>query len=562
MVQDPVTGTINANSKQVKLKKKATKISGSNMFTDLRPLDQFESKFIGKNRLSVSQFSALVDVSSIRMGDKYGVEVCFFLLLTCLVKDLEFPRLSELGMKKTVGDQENKGTRDSEEQIQDAKRHRKSEDDQPQISDYFERATKHGTNPVNVDEATRNIAVNRGDVVTPKNEVAANDAGIRTGYNHTPIPVDNMIAQSQGNNIPQIVRPSNSGQVNEDDRKVENAQNNEKPFEEPSGQPSYSLSPIIDLPVHNELTTDMNFPPASVALVPHAPDPSPAILEQYTHLNSIIDSPHSKPESKDLAPEKPKPPDLDALIDTCTAILVRNPRNPVRVCLPLRPQSVQLTNPCYDNTQDVANHFTQSPSEILKDYWMYHANDGGESRYVSGPPFKQRSAWNEWKEGHEAILMTTQYDASPDQYTVVLNYKPGYGILPTATLAEVSQGPVLISTGTQNRQEPRLGAFLTGMPWLDSIDSPRALLLQHSELATAPGIEDSRDRLRAEIATMEREVEEEPELASNEDLDATEIEFDDNDIRNHGTRGEDDREGDQEDITVLQDWWKNRPRRF
>jgi hypothetical protein len=562
MVQDPVTGTISANSKQVKSKKKAKKISRPNMFIDLRPLDQFESKFIGKNRLSVSQLSTFVDVSLIRMGGKYGVEVCLFLLLTCLVKDLEFPRLSELGTKKTVGDQESKWTTHSEEQIQGAKTQKKSEDDQPRISDYFDRATKHDTNLVVVAETTREIAAYRRDVVVPENEVTANDAGIRTGYNHTPIPEDNMTAQSQGNNIPQIVRPSNSGQVNEDHRKVENAQNNEKSFEQPPGQPSYSLSPIIDRPAPHELTTDMNFPSATAAVVPPAPYPSPAILEEYTHLNSIIDSPHSKPESKDLAPEKPKPPDLDTLIDTCTAILVRNARNPVRVCIPLRPQSVQLTNPCYDNTQDVANHFAQSPCEILKDYWMYHANDGGESRYVSGPPFEKRSAWNEWKEGHEAILMTTQYDASPDQYTAVLNYKPGYGILPTATMVDVPQRPVLISTGTQNRHEPGLGVFLTSMPRLDSIESPRPLLLQHSELATAPGIEDSRDRLLAEIATMEREAEEEPELASNEDLDATEIEFDDTDILSHGTRDEDDREEDQEDVAVSQNWWKNRPRRF
>jgi len=58
MVKDPVTGTINSNPKQqTKLagQKKADKVSRPNTVLDLRPLDNFESKFIpGKRRLSVS----------------------------------------------------------------------------------------------------------------------------------------------------------------------------------------------------------------------------------------------------------------------------------------------------------------------------------------------------------------------------------------------------------------------------------------------------------------------------------------------------------------------------
>jgi len=57
MVKDPVTGTINSNSKQQTkpaAQKKAGKVSRPNTFLDLRPLDNFESKFVpGKKRLSV-----------------------------------------------------------------------------------------------------------------------------------------------------------------------------------------------------------------------------------------------------------------------------------------------------------------------------------------------------------------------------------------------------------------------------------------------------------------------------------------------------------------------------
>ena len=57
MVKDPVTGTINSNPKQqtkLAAQKKAGKVSKPNTFLDLRPLDNFESKFIpGKRRLSV-----------------------------------------------------------------------------------------------------------------------------------------------------------------------------------------------------------------------------------------------------------------------------------------------------------------------------------------------------------------------------------------------------------------------------------------------------------------------------------------------------------------------------
>jgi hypothetical protein len=57
MIKDPVTGTITSNPKpQTKpaAQKKAGKVSRPNTFLDLRPLDNFESKFVpGKRRLSV-----------------------------------------------------------------------------------------------------------------------------------------------------------------------------------------------------------------------------------------------------------------------------------------------------------------------------------------------------------------------------------------------------------------------------------------------------------------------------------------------------------------------------
>jgi hypothetical protein len=57
MVKDPVTGTINSNPKQqtkLAAQKMASKVSRPNTFLDLRPLDNFESKFVpGKRRLSV-----------------------------------------------------------------------------------------------------------------------------------------------------------------------------------------------------------------------------------------------------------------------------------------------------------------------------------------------------------------------------------------------------------------------------------------------------------------------------------------------------------------------------
>ena len=53
MVQDPVTGTININPKKAKSTVKTTKISRKNRVSDLGPLERFESKLIGKSRLSV-----------------------------------------------------------------------------------------------------------------------------------------------------------------------------------------------------------------------------------------------------------------------------------------------------------------------------------------------------------------------------------------------------------------------------------------------------------------------------------------------------------------------------
>ena len=54
MVKDPVTGTLNKNPKKAKPKQKTSKkVSRPSIFNELRPLDNFESKLLGKNRLSV-----------------------------------------------------------------------------------------------------------------------------------------------------------------------------------------------------------------------------------------------------------------------------------------------------------------------------------------------------------------------------------------------------------------------------------------------------------------------------------------------------------------------------
>lgn len=62
MVQDPLTGTINLNPRKDKSKRKTTKVSRSNMFSDLGPLNRFDSKFLGKNRLSVGPLFILFTI--------------------------------------------------------------------------------------------------------------------------------------------------------------------------------------------------------------------------------------------------------------------------------------------------------------------------------------------------------------------------------------------------------------------------------------------------------------------------------------------------------------------
>ena len=60
MVKDPVTGAGNTNTKKPKTKQKATKkVSRPNIFNELRPLDNFDSKLLAKNRLSVLLLSAI-----------------------------------------------------------------------------------------------------------------------------------------------------------------------------------------------------------------------------------------------------------------------------------------------------------------------------------------------------------------------------------------------------------------------------------------------------------------------------------------------------------------------
>src|SRR5437763_1964344 len=67
IVEDPVTGTFNINPKKDKSKKKTTsKVYRANMFLDLGPLNRFDSKFLGRNRLSVSSFCYFIYSSLIR----------------------------------------------------------------------------------------------------------------------------------------------------------------------------------------------------------------------------------------------------------------------------------------------------------------------------------------------------------------------------------------------------------------------------------------------------------------------------------------------------------------
>lgn len=59
MVKDPVTGVTNQNPKQSKSgqRRKGIKVSQQQTFVDLRPLDQFQSKLITKNRITVIYFN-------------------------------------------------------------------------------------------------------------------------------------------------------------------------------------------------------------------------------------------------------------------------------------------------------------------------------------------------------------------------------------------------------------------------------------------------------------------------------------------------------------------------
>jgi hypothetical protein len=75
MVRDPVTGEVNVNAKQIKPKKKSTKVSGPDKFRDFRPLDQFESKLLGQKRLSVLSLVLRSDGSLIQTAKRDGVGV-------------------------------------------------------------------------------------------------------------------------------------------------------------------------------------------------------------------------------------------------------------------------------------------------------------------------------------------------------------------------------------------------------------------------------------------------------------------------------------------------------
>jgi hypothetical protein len=330
------------------------------------------------------------------MTGRFGVEVWTFYLVDCVVKDLEFPMLADLGSKKVVAQNEEITRRASDSNIhvrsgKKEKEGRQEHAPQLEISTYFERASKQEQKPVAVDEG--------GDAVVegndPVSHVDEDDEMQKEDSREDASPNKTLKADPQR----VTAEDSISGKpTTEESKTKDSTAQTENPYSsiEPQVNQSHYQHPHSSRPNLSQPGNNRRVPQEAPSRsttqqpsVPFAADFYDDTLDQYINLGPF-----------EQTPQEPQPQNLDSLIQACNNLLPVP--KPIRLVVPLPVHPVQLTDPPDSTSQDVVNAWTQSPLERTKEIWMYPVQDGSARvRYVSGPPLKKRRVFNVLPEGFE-----------------------------------------------------------------------------------------------------------------------------------------------------------------
>jgi len=313
------------------------------------------------------------------------VEVWPLDFVDCVVKDLEFPRLADLGSKKAAvqNDEIRRRASDSNVDGRSGKKPKEGHrDDWPQleISTYFvERASKQERKPVeaviegndpvsSIDDDDKMVNKDSGDEGTPQEILKADPE-------HVSKAEDLFSGKPRAE---EITTKDSTAQTENPYNPIE-AEVNQSPYQRshPS-QPNLSQQGN-NLQIPQEAASNSTSQQSSL---PFAPDFYDSTLDRYTTLGPV-----------EHTPQESEPQNLESLIQACNKLLPAP--KPIRLAVPLPVHPVQLTDPPDSTSQAVVNAWTQSPLERIKEIWMYPVQDGSSRvRYVSGPPLKKIQVFN------------------------------------------------------------------------------------------------------------------------------------------------------------------------
>ena len=318
------------------------------------------------------------------------------MILLIVVKDLAFPRLVELGNRKVVvqKDEMTKGPSESNFHGPHGKKQKGAHPDdghQPEISTYFERASKEEPN---IDRDSD--AVGERNTHVPHIDGADKDeALVMEELNQGSSPPETL-----GSSPRSFIAGENSfpGKDNAKESRTKDSSaqtdNSYNSIDVEVSQSHYQCSRISDSNVSqsgNNTHTAQEGPLNTPSLQQQA------MLSDLGLYNTTLDQ-YTKLDALEPTTPKPQHQNLDCLIQACNKLLPA--AKPVRLAVPLPVDPLNFTHP-YDRTfQDVVNAWTQSPLERSKEIWMYPVEDGSSQvRYVSGPPLKKKIVFNVLPEG-------------------------------------------------------------------------------------------------------------------------------------------------------------------
>ena len=318
----------------------------------------------------------LANFSSIPMYRKDGVEVIKLSDVLIPVKDLQFPKLSELGIKSSQ-----RTKRDLDVTSEDAADETNKIDRQIQlvgrelpISDYFERATTqiedraeetspHGKHVIATETSNTEAKVTRTH--GPAEEAADSKPAKELERNRTDS-TPNHVPATKGENELGMPSPGDTGQ---------NGKSTGKNLE------LRTLVKTSDTATLSERLQPSGISNGAKDSHPSSTDESyPSMLQNYTHI----------PPPAQSAPE-PVTTDLDSLLQACSVLL---PSRPFALSLPLQ-HKAETEKAHLWKTETIEEEIrvpilTETNSSNI---WMYPVNEDGVVRYVTGPPVKKRRIW-------------------------------------------------------------------------------------------------------------------------------------------------------------------------